>query len=248
MEIVDVPQNSPEWHAARLGLPTTSEFQCLMAKSADRKGRATYMRRLAEEIITGRVAETFRNESMDRGHVQEPEAADRYSFLKRVDLEVVGFVKNHGAGCSPDRFIVGQSGLLEIKTQRADILIETILKDEFPGEHKAQTQGALWICDRDYVDLMIHCPGMPPFIKRAGRDVRYIADLAGEVARFNEELAALVERRRLSHEPRPLFPRQYGGARAGHEADRQPPRHDARRDQGSEAHARPELADVGHAD
>ena len=34
---------------------------------------------------------------------------------------------------------------------------------------------------------------MPPFIKRAYRDERYIADLAAAVSQFNDELAVVVE-------------------------------------------------------
>lgn len=200
IEIFNVEQNSPDWFECRRGIPTASNFQCLMAKSADRKGRATYMRRLAAEIITGEIGETFSRAELDRGHALEPDAANLYSLLRGQDLDVVGFVRNGDKGCSPDRFI-GADGVLEIKTQRADILIETILKDEFPNEHVAQTQGALWVCEREFADLIVYWPGMPPFIKRATRDVRYIAELAGEVARFNDELAALVEKVRRYGSP-----------------------------------------------
>lgn len=194
MEIFNFPQNSELWHLARCGIPTASNFQCLMVKTGDKRGRATYLRKLAAERITGKPAASYSNKYMERGHEWESEACDRYSMLKRVDLEVVGFVTNHGAGCSPDRFVIGQSGMVEIKTQEPELLIETILRDEFPTEHKGQTQGGLWICDKDYIDLMIHSQGMPPFIKRAGRDARYIADLTGEVARLNDDVETLVEK------------------------------------------------------
>jgi hypothetical protein len=73
------------------------------------------------------------------------------------------------------------------------VLIEAILRDDFPPEHKAQCQGILWVAEREWCDLFAYWPKMPPFIWRAKRDEEYISNLAGEVARFNDELDALVE-------------------------------------------------------
>lgn len=193
IEIIDVEQGTEAWRRARMGIPTSSSFQCLLANSAEKKGRATYMRQLAGEIITGELTESFRNSEMDRGKIMEAEARSFYAFIKNADPTLVGFVRNGDKGCSPDSFI-GSDGMLEIKTERADILIETIFKDEFPSKHKAQTQGALWVAEREWIDLIIYWPKMPTFIKRAYRDAAYIATLARAVAEFNEELQAMVAR------------------------------------------------------
>jgi hypothetical protein len=197
VQFFEFEQNSPEWFEARRGIPTASNFQCLMAKSAERKGRATYMRQLAAEIITGEAGESFKSAAMDRGHALEDDAANYYSMVRKAAVRKIGFARNDGkhgaAGASPDR-LIGDDGNLEIKTQRADILIETLAKDEFPNEHVAQVQGGLWVTDREFADLIIYWPKMPALIKRVRRDVRYIAELAGEVARFNDDLAALVEK------------------------------------------------------
>ena len=74
------------------------------------------------------------------------------------------------------------------------LLIDTILKGEFPSEHISQCQGGLWVGEREWIDLCVYWPKMPPFIKRAYRDEAYIKNLASEVERFRADLDALVTR------------------------------------------------------
>lgn len=192
LRILEMEQGSPEWHRARLGLPTASEFATVLAKG-EGKTRAAYMRRLASEIITGEPAETFFNAHMERGKVMEAEARELYAFLQDQEPQQVGFVINGNKGCSPDSFL-GNDALLEIKTALPHILIEKIEGDKFPPEHKAQCQGALWVCERDWIEIAVYSPKLPLFIKRAHRDDAYIKTMAGEIDRFNDELALLVER------------------------------------------------------
>ena len=71
-------QGSPEWHAARCGVVTASNFKAVLTKGSG-KTRANYMRKLAEEIITGRVAPpAFESEAMQRGVDLEPDARQAY--------------------------------------------------------------------------------------------------------------------------------------------------------------------------
>lgn len=192
IEIINCTQGSPEWFQARLGIATASCFKDVLAKG-EGKTRATYMRRLAGEIITGQPAETFKTPEMERGNVMEAEARNNYAFMFNADPIGVGFVRNGSIGCSPDSFI-GEDGIVEIKTQKAELLIATLDADRFPPEHVAQCQGALAVTGRKWVDLCIYWPGMPLFVKRTHRDEDYIRMLTGELDRFNAELAAMVER------------------------------------------------------
>jgi hypothetical protein len=82
--------------------------------------------------------------------------------------------------------------MLEIKTHKPDILIDLIFKDQFPPEHKAQTQGAIWVAEREWIDLICYFSGMPPMVKRADRDEAYIARLGAAIDQFNGELATIV--------------------------------------------------------
>jgi YqaJ-like viral recombinase domain len=192
LQIFDCEQGSPEWFAARLGLPTASKFHSILAKG-EGKTRRSYLYALAAEIISGIQTESFQSAEMKRGRELEPEARNHYAFVKNVEPQLVGFVRNGNMGASPDSFI-GDDGVLEIKTQRGDLLIDTIIKGEFPPEHRAQTQGSLLISGREWIDLYIYCPGMPAFIRRSVPDKPYLATLKGEIDRFNDELAALVAR------------------------------------------------------
>jgi hypothetical protein len=192
----NIVQGTPEWFAIRAGLPTASEFECIVKRLKSggySDTRRTYMLQLAGERLIGEPPEGFFSIYTERGKRLEPEARDLYAMLAEVEPEQVGFVTNHGAGCSPDS-LIGDDGMLEIKTKAPRDLIDAILKDEFHPAHVAQCQGALWVCEREWIDLLIYWPGLPPFPKRAYRDDAYIANLASEVAAFNAELAEIVEK------------------------------------------------------
>jgi hypothetical protein len=195
MEILTCAQNTPEWFAARMGIPTASEFKTLLGikkEAKEKVTRRTYMLKLAGEIVTGEPMESYQNDHMERGKVMEDEARDLYSFKYDIEPERVGFIRNGDKGCSPDS-LLGDRGMLEIKTKLPHLLIDCLLKDEFPAEHKAQCQGALWVAEREWIDIAVYWPKLPLFVKRAYRDDGYIANIAGAVKEFNEELAATVK-------------------------------------------------------
>lgn len=200
----DCEQGSDQWLMHRCGIPTASMFHAVLAKG-EGKTRRAYLLRLAAEVLTGEPGETFTNGAMERGKVMEEEARNLYAFTQEADLHRVAFVRSGDKGCSPDS-LIDDDGILEIKTQRGDLLIETLLKDGFPSEHKAQCQGALWICEREWVDIAVYWPKMPLFVKRAYRDQGYIANLAGAVSAFNEELAETVEKIRRYGGLKPAVP------------------------------------------
>lgn len=199
MQIFDVEQNSPEWLRARMGIPTASCFSQILAKG-EGKTRRSYMLKIAGEILTGEPDQSFAgNEHTERGHTMEPEARDLYQFQTGAELRRVGFIRNGRTGCSPDS-LIGDNGGLEIKTKLPHLLIDVILKDEFPSEHRAQVQGTLWITKREWWDIAVYYRGVPLFIKRAYRDEAYIQTLATEVDRFNAELDEVVRKVRARGE------------------------------------------------
>ena len=194
MQIMDCEQGSPEWFAARAGIPTASQFSTVMASGrggAESKTRRTYMLKLAGEIITGDPMDSFSNAHTERGHEMEPEARNFYAFRHDVDPQLIGFIRNGNAGASPDS-LIGENGLLEIKTKLPHLLIDVTLRGEFPTDHKAQCQGQLWIAELEWIDLICYWPKMEPFIARAYRDEEYIKQLARAVDQFNDELAEII--------------------------------------------------------
>lgn len=196
VQIIDCEQNSEEWLRARMGIPTASEFKTVIAvnkEAKDKKTRTTYMHKLAGEILTGQPHESYSNANMERGHELEDEARSLYAFVRDAEPTRVGFIRSGNAGCSPDS-LVNADGMLEIKTAFPHILIDRLLRDDFPAEHKAQCQGQLWIAEREWVDLAVYWPGLPLFVKRAFRDEPYIKDMAKAVDAFNAELQDVVNR------------------------------------------------------
>lgn len=196
LEIFDCEQGSSDWLRCRLGLPTASRFGDVLSKgkgATESLTRARYLRTLAAEIITGEPGEEFSTPAIERGKAMEAEARRTYAFVYDATPELIGFVKNGRAGCSPDA-LLGKNGLLEIKTKRGDILIEALLKDEVPPEHMPQIQGALWVTEREFCDLVCYWPGLPLFVKKVPRNEKYIGLLAAQVSRFCEELDAIVDR------------------------------------------------------
>lgn len=194
IEVHDMPQGTAEWFAVRRGLPTASCFATIMAKGrggADSKTRQTYLYKLAGEILTGEPMDSFSNAHTERGHAMEPEARQFYAFLHDAEPQQVGFITNGPKGCSPDS-LIGNDGMLEIKTKLPHLMLAVHEAGDFPSEHRAQCQGQLWVAEREWVDLVCYWPKLPPYIVRAYRDEAFIKQLAEAVDQFNEELEALV--------------------------------------------------------
>lgn len=188
----DLEQGSPEWFAARAGIPTASKFATVMAKG-EGKTRSEYMRKLAGEILTGEPSEQFGNVHTERGNAMEDEARETYAFINDAEIQRVGFIRNGNRGASPDS-LVGSNGGLEIKTALPHIQIDRLERNRLPPEHKAQVYGNIWLAEREWWDFVSYWPRLPILTVRVYRDEEYIKTLSDEIDRFNDELAALVER------------------------------------------------------
>lgn len=197
MEIFDeIEQGTDAWRQLRAGIPTASVFSCLLASGrsgGESKTRQTLLYKLAGERLTGEPSENYTNAYMERGHAMEDEARQHYSFVRDCEPKRVGFIRNGKCGCSPDA-LVGEDGMLEIKTASPHILIPILLKGEAPPEHKAQLQGNLMVAEREWIDLIVYYSKMRPLIVRVERDEGYITELRNAVDIFDLELQKLVER------------------------------------------------------
>jgi hypothetical protein len=194
LEIFNCEQGSPEWYACRAGIPTASEFATVMAsgRGAESKTRRKYLLTLIAERLTGQCVEGYSNGHMERGKAMEGDARDLYAFMTNLEPQPVGFMRRGRAGASPDS-LIGESGLLEIKTKLPHLQLECLLGDKLPPEHKAQCQGQLWISGREWLDFVSYWPGLPLFRKRVERDEPYIAEIQVAVAEFLGEMDRLVE-------------------------------------------------------
>lgn len=189
-------QGSEDWYRVRMGVVTASEFKTVMAegkeKGTDSRGRRTYMLKLMGERLTGDPMYRYSNDHMERGHAQEAEARDMYVFLSDLEPRQVGFIKNGAVGCSPDS-LIGDDGMLEIKTKLAHLQLDVLLGGSIPSEHMAQVQGQLWVAEREWCDFVSYCPRLPLFTKRVFRDEKYIDRLKKAVDLFEREMATLLD-------------------------------------------------------
>ncbi len=189
LEIIECQQNSPEWYAAKTGIASASSFQKVLT-GGDGKTRRKYMRQLAAERIRGESSDGFTNNHTERGHEYEDAAKELYTQQTGNAISLCGFMKD-GYGYSPDG-LVGEEGLIEVKTRLGDLQIELLLDGRVPNEHTAQIQGGLMVSGRKWLDFISYCPGLPIFIKRVERDEKYITNLRIELALFEKELQEVV--------------------------------------------------------
>lgn len=199
-QFFDVEQGGEAWHRLRLGLPTASNFSKLMVQNDTKAGRTTYLHQLAAERITGVPAASFINEAMERGKVMEPEIRRQYSFLRDCEPQLIGFIRNGKAGCSPD-CLIGDTGMMEAKSAEPHILVPMLLKQKadpkyVPSKHFAQCQGNLMVAECEWIDLVVWAHPKMKLIARVERDENYIAQLRDAVDLFDLDLRRLCEKLR----------------------------------------------------
>jgi hypothetical protein len=193
----DLEQGSEEWLRLRLGIVTMSELSPLLVGGKDVSGfgtgALTYMNKLIAERILGEPAESYSGWQTQMGHADEP--VIRQLHAERIDCEItqVGFMTNHGCGYSPDGEI-GADGLAEYKRKVPHIQCQIILDDKVPDEHIDQCQGGLWVSEREWIDFVSYCPGLPLFVKRVHRDEALIKKYAEAVERFYFHLEKRMQR------------------------------------------------------
>jgi hypothetical protein len=172
--VVDVPQRSPEWAAARLG-------------------------RLALEQVTGRSHERpFTSPAMQTGAAREAAAVAWYEALTGTLVTTTGFLahRTHAAGVSLDGHVGDYAGLLEIKCPQVATHVDYCIAGTLPPAHRKQIVHALWITGAPWCDWITFNPEFPPaqraVVVRVERDRREVAAYALAAALFLREVEAEV--------------------------------------------------------
>lgn len=209
MIILDFPQGSADWLAARAGVITASRYSDARAKlsRASKNGKAgdfaakaiEYAWTVAMERIAGQpVDHVFPTWQMKRGTELEPEARMAYEMKTGLLAGESGLLvtDDHKFGYSSDG-LVGDPGLIEIKCPANCQKIGTIWSDpeHATDEYIDQIQGGLWLTGRKWCDFIMYCPWLEPvgkelFIRRVYRDDDYIAELESDLLAFEQ----MVER------------------------------------------------------
>lgn len=194
MQFVDVPQNTDEWQALRLGKVTASNFGCFMANEGKAFGDPAkrYALQIALEISTGRKAEaSFSNEHMERGHEQEPVARMLYEEETFSDVSNGGFFDCGDYGDSPDG-LVANDGVIEIKSVIAPTHYATLQRGSFDPAYRWQLFGHLDCTGRDWVDFISYCADFPVarqlIVHRLNKD-----DCQDELERLRARRAEFLE-------------------------------------------------------
>jgi hypothetical protein len=193
----DLEQGTDEWHDQRRGIVTASVVGRLLTstlKVASNDTSRTLTAQLVAERITGWTDPIYVSDDMLRGHDDEPRAVDVYSE-HFAPVETVGFMVRDDwgfqIGYSPDG-LVGDDGLIEVKSRRAKKHLATILDDEVPAENMAQLQCGLLVSGRAWVDYVSFCGGMPLYVKRVEPDPAWFAAILAAVEGFEESAALMV--------------------------------------------------------
>ena len=219
MKLVRCQQGSEEWHRARAGKITGSNFHLTRAsarlKTGPRKGgfgekALNYAFRLAIERIAGApLDEGHETWAMARGHELEPVARQEHEIAAGVLVDSCGFILTDDEvfGCSLDG-LVDDDGAAEYKCFVAPERVRAIVVSGDWSEVMDQAQGGLWISGRKWIDTCLYCPALAPAgraltWKRFYRDEDYIAELELDLIEFK---ALVDDYERVLREPSVQLP------------------------------------------
>lgn len=202
----NLEQGSEAWLEARRGLVTASVVGKLITpktvRPADNPESRNLTMLLAAERITGWSDPTFISDDMMRGIDDEPIARAKYAE-HYAPVDECGFMTEdkwgHRIGYSPDG-LVGDDGLIEIKSRRAKVQLATILADDLPLENMAQLQMGMMISGRKWCDYVSFCGGMPLYVKRVLPDPKWFNAICEAIAKFEENVAEIISNYRGSIE------------------------------------------------
>lgn len=193
----DLEQGSDAWLAARCGIVTASVMHQLVTptlKVASNDTSRGLTATLAAERITGHVEPMQVSQSMLRGVLDEPFARSAYSEHHAPAVELGFMVKQFNGyriGYSPDG-LVGEDGLIEIKSRAQKKHLQTILADAVPPENMAQCQTGLLVTGRDWIDYVSFCSGMPLWTKRVYPDPAWFSAIHAAAQAFEQNAEYMI--------------------------------------------------------
>ena len=162
----EVAQGSDAWHQMRCGVVTASTMSRIVTPTlkaaANEKSRAHEWELLAQRI-TGHVEPQFITDAMLRGIEDEITARQLYSATYAPVTETGFVTRDFGGfkiGYSPDG-LVGDDGLIEVKSRYQRFQVETILSGAMPDDFALQVQTGLLVTGRAWCDFISYSAGLP---------------------------------------------------------------------------------------
>ena len=192
----DLVQGSDEWLAARIGLLTASEVKSIMTPTL-KPARNDKTRAHAYELLSQRIFgfEAERPETWDMLRGRDDEVYARVAYEEHfAPVEEVGFITSDALGFrmgySPDG-LVGDDGLIEIKSRAPKFQVQTILADGVPDDYILQIQTGLLITGRKWLDFISYCGGLPMVTIRVYPDPIMQQAIIEAATVFEASIAAL---------------------------------------------------------
>ena len=200
MKYITAPQGSDDWLQARVGKITASRYKDARDRLKPAKGEARgkpsakcigYAAQVAVERISGRpIDKVFQNWQMREGQEQEPHARNAYDVETGNVVQEIGSIVTDADLFlySPDG-LIGDDGLLEIKTLLSGDVILRVIGDGDLSDYMDQCMGGLWITGRKWIDLVLWAPALDPIgraltIHRIERDEDAIEALEADLIEF----------------------------------------------------------------
>ncbi len=193
-------QGADEWYKARLGLLTASEMDLIMTpstmKAADNDKSRAHVYELLSQRITQYVEPSYVGDAMMRGWEDEVYARQAYEKAY-APVKECGFVTNDKwgftIGYSPDG-LVGDDGLIEVKSRRQKFQVQTMIENAtegtIPPEFVLQCQTGLLVTEREWIDFISYSGGLPMVTIRVRPIEAVQAKIIECATKFEEQIAA----------------------------------------------------------
>lgn len=166
--IIDAPQRSSEWFAARAGRLTGSVAAEAMAAPLKSGGEPAARRdlrtRLAlERIIRRSLEDDYLNADMKRGIALEPDALAAYEAATGMLIQLTGFLSHNTLpiGSSLDGHVDGFFGIVELKAPRPANHLKYLRAGVLPAEHRWQIVHNLFVTGAQFADFCSFAPDFP---------------------------------------------------------------------------------------
>ncbi len=170
--VVDAPQRSERWFAARLGRLTGSRASDMLSTLKTGKGEAAGRRNLRVQLVlervTGRSLEDgFQSKAMEQGIIREVDACAMYEALTGTFLHSTGFLAHNTllAGCSLDGHVGDFEGIIEIKSPQPATHLGYLRSGQIPDNYYKQILHGLWMSGALWCDWLSYNPDFPAHLQ-----------------------------------------------------------------------------------
>lgn len=209
-------QNTSEWLAARMAIPTASCFDKIITPAGKKSAQSrVYMAKLLWEYRSGyplqEDEDPYESNWMANGKEYEARTIATFEFVTGYKAEKIGGVSNweEMIWASPDRVILnGKDSILaciEAKSpapwtqllywfdnEDAKLKVENGKDLELVANYKPQLQGQLLVPETDKQFICSDHPKLKPVLLEVGRDEKFIKTLSDYLREFVD---TMLERR-----------------------------------------------------